>query len=132
MRTTRAPRARRQPRPQGRFRRNRAPAPRRRPHVRRSGKRQQEGGVQAVLGRITRMAPGFLSRFGRSAGRSRSSGPFGLVRGLTAGKGGGRGGLPLNAKTLTGVLGAGAAGTALVRKRRAGRGEARRTESEPT
>jgi hypothetical protein len=131
MRTTRAPPPRRQPRPQGRFHRNRTPAPRRRPSVPRSGKRQQEGGVQAVLGRITRMAPGFLSRSARSGGRSPSSGPFGLVRGLT-GKGGGRGGLPLNAKTLTGVLGAGAAGTALVRKRRAGRGEARTTESEPT
>jgi hypothetical protein len=131
MRTKRAPRARRQPRPQGRFRRNRTPAPRRRRSVRRSGKGQQQGGVQAVLGRITRMAPGFLSRSARSGGRSRSGGPLGLVRGLT-GKASGRGGLPLNAKTLTGVLGAGAAGTALVRKRRAGRGEAQTTESEPT
>jgi hypothetical protein len=131
MRTTRPQRARRHPRPQGRFRRNRTPAPRRRPSVRRSGKGQQQGGVQAVLGRITRMAPGFLSRSAHSGGRSGSGGPLGLVRGLT-GKGGGRGGLPLNAKTLTGVLGAGAAGTALVRRRRAGRGEAQTTESEPT
>lgn len=99
--------------------------------MRRPGRAQEQGGVQAMLARIPGMAPGLLGGAGRSGGRSRSGGAFGFLRGLTGG-GGSRGGLPVNAKALTGLLGAGAAGTALVRRRRAGRRAAGTEGSEPT
>jgi len=56
---------------------------------------------------------------GRTRGGARSrGGPLGFLSGLAQGRGGGRKGVPINAKTVTGLLGAGAAGTALLRKRR--------------
>jgi hypothetical protein len=120
MRTT-ARRAAAPPRPQGRFGRSgRAPQararfggrgrqsqpparfPRGRVGGRASAPAQKREGEGGGLGRLVRVVQQFLSR---SRGRSSR----------------GRGRLPLNAKALAGVLGAGAAGTAMARKRRADR-----------
>ena len=136
MRTT-ARRAAAPPRPPGRFGRSgRAPQARSRLGGRKSqaqargrfrgrgasANAQKRGGEGAGLERLAKLVPGLLPRSrGRSSG---GGGPLGMLSRRTAGSGGRSGGgsrLPLNAKALAGLLGAGAAGTAMARKRRADR-----------
>ena len=97
----------------GRFARAGQPTRRRIPQ--RSRQQQRSGGREGAFGQLTRFAP-LLGKLTGGPGRCR---------------GGRGGGLPVNAKMLTGLLGAGAAGTALVRKRRARRGRADAEVSSP-
>jgi hypothetical protein len=87
--------------------------------------------MQGALGQLTRLAPQFLGRSGGSRGRQRSSsGPLGFLSQFGGGRGG-RGGMPINGKALAGLLGAGAGGVALLRKRRAGRTATPQEEPRP-
>jgi hypothetical protein len=96
--------------PEGRF--SRARSATRPPFQRR---KQQPTGIQGLLGQATRLAPQLLRR----SPRRQSGGQLAFLTRL--GRGAGRGGKRRNAKALAGVLGAGAAGTALMRRRRANR-----------
>jgi hypothetical protein len=84
----------------------------RRPFDRR---KQQPTGIQGLLGQATRLAPQLFRR----SGRRQDGGPLAFLNRL--GRGAAAGGKPRNKKALAGVLGAGAAGTALMRRRRANR-----------
>ena len=115
----------RQPRSSGTFMRGQAAsAQRRRPELRRPYRSQrQPQASQGMLGQLARFAPQFMGGSGSARGRGRApAGPLGFISGLASAPSGRssrrRGKGPA---MLTGLLGAGAAGTALIRKRRANR-----------